>query len=125
MNVVDSSAWLEYLGGGPNAEAFSAAVEDIDALLVPTITIYEVFKRVSAQRGPDEALQTVALMLQGNVMELDADLAVTAADLSLEEGLPMADSIILASARSRDAVLWTQDADFEDMPGVEYRSARR
>lgn len=125
MNVVDSSAWLEYLAGGPNAEAFSGAVEDIDALLVPTITIFEVFKRVSARRGPDEALQTVALMLQGEVMELDADLAVTAADLSLEEGLPMADSIFLASARSRDAVLWTQDADFEDMPGVEYRSARR
>lgn len=125
MNVVDSSAWLEYLAGGPNAEAFSGAVEDIDALLVPTITIFEVFKRVSARRGPDEALQTVALMLQGEVMELDADLAVTAADLSLEEGLPMADSIILASARSRDAVLWTQDSDFEDMPGVEYRSARR
>lgn len=125
MNVVDSSAWLEYLADGSNAEAFSAVVEDIDALLVPTITIYEVFKRVSAQRGPDEALQAVALMLQGEVMELAADLAVAAADLSLEEGLPMADSIILASSRSRDAVLWTQDADFEDMPGVEYRSAGR
>lgn len=124
MNVVDSSAWLEYLAGGPNSEEFRAAICDPESLLVPSITIYEVFKRVSQQRGVGPALQAVALMRQGKVIELDADLAIAAADVSIEHQLPMADSIILASARRHEAVVWTQDADFEGMPDAEYRPPR-
>lgn len=125
MNVIDSSAWLEYLAAGPNSEEFSAAICDVESLLVPSISIYEVFKRVSQQRGVGSALQAVALMRQGRVIELDADLAIAAADVSIEHQLPMADSIILASARRHEAVVWTQDADFEGMPDVEYRPPRK
>lgn len=124
MNVIDSSAWLEYLAAGPNSDEFKAAIRDPESLLVPSITIYEVFKRVSQQRGVGAALQAVALMQQGRVVALDADLAVAAADVSIEHQLPMADSIILASARRHEAVVWTQDADFQGMPDVEYRPPR-
>ena len=123
MNVVDSSAWLEYLAGGPNAADFRPAICETESLLVPSITIYEVFKRVAQQRDVGMALQAVALMRQGRVLELDADLAIAAADVSIEHQLPMADSVILASARRYDALVWTQDADFEGLPGVEYRKA--
>lgn len=125
MNVIDSSAWLEYLAEGPNAGEFSLAICDAESLLVPSITIYEVFKRVAQQRGTGAALQAVALMRQGRVIDVDADLAIAAADLSIEHQLPMADSIILASARRHEAVVWTQDADFEGMTDVEYRRPRK
>ena len=122
MNVVDSSAWLEYLAEGPNAEYFSAPLEDTGNLIVPTICIYEVFKAVLRQRGEDAALQTVALMKQGSTINLSDDLALQAAKISLEYKIPMADSIILATARAHEAVLWTQDQDFKDMENVNYFS---
>jgi predicted nucleic acid-binding protein len=124
MNVVDSSGWLEYFADGPNAEFFAPAVEDVAALLVPTISIYEVFKRVLQQRGEGEALQAAAMMAQGQEIELDTSLALEAAKLSAEEKLPMADSIMLATARAYGATLWTQDADFEGMAGVKYVEKR-
>jgi predicted nucleic acid-binding protein len=120
MNVVDSSGWLEYFADGPNAEFFAPAVQDVEALLVPTISIYEVFKRVLQQRGEGEALQAAAMMAQGQVIELDTTLALEAAKLSAEEKLPMADSIMLVTARAYDATLWTQDTDFEGIAGVKY-----
>ena len=120
MNVVDSSAWLEYLADGPNAEYFSAPLEDTGNLIVPTICIYEVFKAVLRQRGEDAALQTVALMKQGSTINLTDDLALQAAKISLEYKIPMADSIILATARAHEAILWTQDQDFKDMENVNY-----
>lgn len=125
MNVVDSSAWLEYLADGPNAAFFASAVERPDRLLVPTLSIYEVFKRTARQRGETQALRAIGLMLQGTVVELTHPLAISAARLSLETGLPMADSVMLASARAFDAVLWTQDADFKDVKGVRFVPARR
>lgn len=125
MNVVDSSAWLEYLAGGANAGEFAPAIQDAEALVVPSIVIYEVFKRVAFQRGTDEALEVAALLLQGEVVDLDADLAIAAADLSLEEDLPMADAVILATTRAREAILWTQDSDFDGMADVEYRAPVR
>lgn len=121
MNVVDSSAWLEYFADGPNAAEFADAIAETDELVVPSITLFEVFKRVRLQRDPGAALYAIAQMRQGRVVDLDADLAVDAAALSAEEGLPLADSIILATSRLEDAVLWTQDADFEGLEGVEYR----
>jgi toxin FitB len=122
VNVVDSSAWLEYFANGPNAGFFAPAIEKTSDLVVPSITLYEVFKRVLQQRDEGAALQAVALMQQGNVVDFDAALALEAARVSLEHRLPLADSVILVTGRAQGAVLWTQDADFEGMPGVEYRS---
>ena len=120
MNLVDSSAWLEYLADGPNAEHFSDPLIDIDNLIVPTICIYEVFKDVSRQRGEDAASQAVALMKQGTTVDLSDDLALQAAKISLEYKMPMPDSIILSTARAREAVLWTQNQDFKDIENVRY-----
>jgi toxin FitB len=120
MNVVDSSGWLEYFADGTNAEFFANAIENIEELIVPVISIYEVFKRVYQQRGEGDALQSVAMMEQGKVVELDTRLALSAAKISLELKIPMADSIILATARSYEAIVWTQDEDFKGIAGVEY-----
>ncbi|MFQ6102503.1 MAG: type II toxin-antitoxin system VapC family toxin [Anaerolineae bacterium] len=120
MNVVDSSGWLEYFADGPNADFFAAAVENTADLVVPTISIYEVFKRVLQQRDEGDALQAVAVMQQGTVADLDAAIALSAAKVSVGLKLPMADSVMLATARTYDATLWTQDADFKNMEGVEY-----
>jgi predicted nucleic acid-binding protein len=124
MNVVDSSAWLEYFANGPNAGYFAPAIEGVDELLVPSLCLLEVFKRVLQQRGESAALQAVAQMQQGEVVDLDATLALTAAYLGVEAKLPLADSVVWAAARHLDATLWTQDADFEDLPGVRYRARR-
>ena len=120
MNVVDSSGWLEYFADGANADFFANAIENIEDLIVPAISIYEVFKRVYQQRGEGDALQSVAMMEQGKVVEFDTTLALSAAKISLDLKIPMADSIILATTRSYDAVLWTQDVDFKGVVGVEY-----
>jgi predicted nucleic acid-binding protein len=121
MNVVDSSAWLEYFANGPNSSFFAAPVEKTAELVVPSLTIYEVFKRVLQQRDEGDALRAVAVMQQGSVVDLDVRLALSAARLSLDTRLPMADSVVLATAQLHHAMLWTQDADFEGLPGVRYR----
>lgn len=122
MNVVDSSAWLEYFANGPNAGAFASALQATEELVVPSITLLEVFKRVYQQRGEGPALQAVALMQQGAVVNLDAPLALAAARISADGKLALAGSVVLATARRFDATLWTQDADFEGLPGVRYRA---
>ena len=124
MNVVDSSAWLEYFADGPNAAFFAPPVEHTEDLIVPSLTLYEVFKRVMQQRNESDALQAVAVMQQGMVIDLDARLALSAARLSLESKLPMADSIVLATARAYGATVWTQDADFKGVPEVQYRKKK-
>lgn len=121
LNVVDSSAWLEYFADDPNASAFAPAIEHLDSLVVPSITLYEVYKRMDAQRGRGAAQRAVAQMMQGHVVDLDAHVALTAAQLSRAERLPMADSIILATTRLHHATLWTQDDDFEHVQGVQFR----
>lgn len=120
MNVVDSSGWLEYFADGSNADSFAAPLCQVAELLVPSVTLYEVFKIVCRQRGEDAALQAVAMMQQGRVIELSSSIALLAAKLSLELKIPMADSIILATAQTHEAVLWTQDDDFKGLPGVKY-----
>jgi len=120
MNVVDSSGWLEYFSDSPNADFFAPAIEDIDNLVVPSISLYEVFKRILQQRDEDRALQAVAQMQQGKVVALTGDLALQSANLSVQEQLPLADSIMLATARANQATLWTQDSDFEGLEGVKY-----
>ena len=120
MNVVDSLGWLEYLADGENADFFSTAIENPAELIVPTISMYEVFKRVLQQKGEGDALRAVALMAQGTIVDLGMRTALEGARLSDEKKIPMADSIILATARLHDATLWTQDSDFEEMEGVQY-----
>ncbi len=124
MNVVDSSAWLEYFAGGPNAGFFAAAIEDQKRLIVPSICLYEVFKSLLRQSGKKEALEKTAAMRQGLVVDLTAPLSFRAASLSLKHKLPMADSIILATAKAHGAKVWTQDADFEGLPEVKFRNKK-
>jgi len=120
LNVVDSSGWLEFLADGPNAEAFAEPILNPELLVVPMVSLYEVFKKLLVERDESTALQVVALMMQGRLVDLDSDLALTAAKLSADLRLPMADSMILATARRHGAVLWTQDEDFDGLPGVRY-----
>jgi len=126
MNLVDSSGWLAYFADEPNAKHFLGPLSDPSILVVPTVTIYEVFKVVFRESGENEALQAVLAMQKGTLVELQASLAIDAAKLSLEHHLPMADSIILATARKFNAVLWTQDSDFKNIGNVNYfaRSGR-
>jgi toxin FitB len=122
---VDSSGWIEYFADGPNADFFEAAIEGADDLVVPSISIYEVFRRLLAEPDGEEAgLRVVAAMQRGAVVGLDAELALEAAKISQEMRLPMADSMILATARSCGATLWTQDSDFRGIEGVEYSEKR-
>jgi len=120
MNVIDSSGWLEYFDDGPNAEFFAPGIGNSATLLVPSICLYEVFKRILQQRSKYDALQAIVAMQQGRVVDLNSALAISAANISATLKSPMADSIILATARANDAVVWTQDADFEGLDGVRY-----
>jgi toxin FitB len=120
MNVVDSSGWLEYFAGGNNASHFAAPLKDTENLIVPTLSIYEVFKVLLREAGEEAALQGTAAMQRGHVVDLTPQRSLAAATLSLQHNLPMADSIILAAAREHEATLWTQDKDFKDLPNVKY-----
>ena len=120
MNVIDSSGWLEYFVGGKNANFFAPVIEDTANVIVPTIGIFEVFKRTLVDKNRDDALEAVAMMYGGRIVDLDREIALIAAELSFELKLPMADSIILATARANDAILWTQDEHFKGLAGVKY-----
>ena len=117
---MDSSAWLSYFAGDKNAAAFARPIEDIEKLLVPSITLTEVFKCVMRQRDEGVALQAIAHMKQGKVVPLDGTLALDAAVYGLQYKLPLADSIIFATAKKFGATTWTQDADFESLSDVKY-----
>lgn len=125
MNVVDSSGWLEYFTGGPNARHFALPIQALPELLVPTLCMYEVFKRLLATAGEEAALQALGVMALGHEVDLTRLIAVEAAQISLALKLAMADSIILASARAHQAVLWTQDEHFKAVAGVRYFEKRR
>lgn len=120
MNLVDSCGWMEYLADGENADFFAPALMETAKLLVPTLCLFEVFRKVLRERGEDAALQAAALMLQGKIVDLDADLALRGARLSCDHHLPLADSLILATAQANRATLWTQDDHFRDIPGVRF-----
>jgi toxin FitB len=125
MNVVDSSAWLEYFAGGENAPFFAPAIESTAELVVPTLSVYEVFKRILQQRSEGDALQAVAVMQQGSIVDLDSRIALRAAKISVDLKLPLADSVMLATAREHDSTFWTQDSHFDGIPDVKYRKASR
>lgn len=124
MNVVDSSGWLEYFADGQNAGFFAPAIEDEGNLLVPVICLYEVFKRLWQQRGKEEALLGISRLYRGHIVPVSDEIALLGAQLSLEYGLALADSLIYASARANNAVLWTQDAHFAGRSGVRYVEKR-
>lgn len=120
MNVVDSSAWLEFFADGPNAGAFAPPIEDVKHLLVPSLSILEVFKKLLRENGESIALKAVAHMQMGKVVDLDLSLAMESAKCGLEKKLPLADSVMYATATRFKATLWTQDDDFSGLPGVRY-----
>ena len=122
MNLVDSSGWLEYFADGKNAEFFAPPIQDIKNLTVSTINLYEVFKKILEQKDENGALQAIAVMQQARVIDFNSTLALSSAGLSYELKLPMAESIILATARSLKATLWTQDLHFANLPDVKYIS---
>ncbi|MDD5305834.1 MAG: type II toxin-antitoxin system VapC family toxin [Deltaproteobacteria bacterium] len=124
MNVVDSCGWLEYFADGRNADFFAPAIEDEPQLIVPSICLLEVCKRLLLARTEHEAITAMAAMERGRVIALDDRIALLAARLGIEHGLPLADSVVLATARAYDAEVWTQDADFEGLAGVRYIKAR-
>jgi len=124
MNVVDSCGWLEYFADAPHADFYASAIEDVQNLIVPTICILEVFKRVLQQRNEDAALQAIALMHQGLIVDLTSSIALDAAKIGTQLKLPLADSVIMATARAHDAIIWTQDEDFKGIEGVRYIERR-
>jgi predicted nucleic acid-binding protein len=120
MNIVDSSGWLEYFADGPKASSFEKPLQDLENLIVPTICLFEVFKVVLRERSESDALQAIALMKQGKVADLTAEIALEAAKISHDHKIPMADSIVLATALNWDGTIWTQDSDFEKFSRVKY-----
>lgn len=120
LHVVDSSGWIEYFTDSPNADEFAGVIEQPANLLVPSLSILEVFKWVLRERGEDAAIQVTAVMQQAEVVELDVTLALRSAKLGLAHQLPLADSVMYATTQAFGATLWTQDADFENLPGVRY-----
>ena len=120
LNLVDSSGWIEYFTDGPNAGRFAGPLSDAGRLIVPTVSIYEVFRVVLLRRDEDDALRVAAAMSRGREIPLTAALALAAARLAHEKRLAMADGIIFATAQLTGATLWTQDVDFKGLPDVSY-----
>ena len=125
MNVVDSSAWIEYFTDGPNASFFQPTIRDSQHLIVPSICLYEVFRHGLAHRTRELAIEFYKAMSLGTIVELTPEIALAAAELAHEHKLAMADSIILATAREYDATLWTQDVDFEGLDKVKFRAKQK
>jgi predicted nucleic acid-binding protein len=122
MNLVDSCGWLEYFANGPNAAFFAPAIEAVEELLVPTVCVYEVFKRMYQQRGRYYARKALAGLRKGELVGLDLAISLSAARLAMRHPMPLADSIILATGRACGATIWTQDAHFKSLAGVRYKA---
>lgn len=120
MNLVDSSAWLEFFKNSPNARHFSAIIENTEELIVSPINYFEIYKKVLQDFGPDDAKRAIGFLNQGKNIEISNSIALEASELALSHHLHMADSILLATANSVDAIFWTMDAHFKDIPGVKY-----
>jgi predicted nucleic acid-binding protein len=119
-NVVDSSGWLEYFAGSKNADFFATAIEKTAHLIVPSISILEVFKHVLRHRSEKDAFECIECMIHGTVVDLNMEVSLNAAKYGVMHKIPLADSIIYATGMMHDALIWTQDADFENLPNVEY-----
>lgn len=124
MNLVDSSGWLEYFTDSNNAEYFAPIIENTEDLIVSVVNLYEVYKKILTEKGENSAIQAMALMQQSKVIDLNEPIAIFAAKLSADHKLPMADSLIYATAKMHDALVWTQDSDFENLEDVKYFQKR-
>jgi predicted nucleic acid-binding protein len=120
MNLVDSSGWLEYLADSKNAKLFAPAIEKTDELMVSTINLYEVYKKILLEKDENSAIQVIGLMQQAKVINVNSSIAIQAAKLSYEQKIPMADSLIYITAKQNDGIVWTQDPDFKDLDDVKY-----
>lgn len=120
MNLVDSSGWLEYFTDGKNAKFFAPVIENSSELIVSVINLYEVYKKVSSEKDDESAIQVIALMQQPKVVEITSSISILAAKLSIKLKIPMADSLIYATAKAYNAIVWTQDSDFENLEGIKY-----
>ena len=120
MNVVDSSGWIEYLQDTPRADLFAQAIEDRYQLLVPTIALFEVHKVLSRKLPESLVNQALDVMRLGRVLDLTDARAVAAAKVSRLHNLAMADAAMYSMAREFDATFWTQDVDYQGLPGVQY-----
>lgn len=118
MNLVDSSAWMEYFADGKNAKHFAPIIQDLKNLVVSVINIYEVYKKISQHRDENSAIQAIAVMQQAEVLEITSQIAIEGSKISIQNKIPMADSLIIASARSVGAKIWTQDYDFKGLDNV-------
>ena len=116
QNIVDSSGWLEYFAGTERMELFAPAIENVDSLIVPVITIYEVVKKFKRERGEADAFRAAEAMRLGRMIDVDLSLVLDA----VNHLLPLADSLIYATALRHNAILWTQDEHFSGMPSVRY-----
>lgn len=120
MNIVDTSGWIAFLNDEANADIFAEPIGNIRKLFVPTICMYEIFKFVKLKEGEMEAIKISAQLKQGQVLPLTETIALEAANISINYKLAMADSLIYASAKIANAIVWTQDEDFKGLPGVKY-----
>jgi len=120
MNLVDSSGWLEYFGDTTNASLFAPVIEKVDELVVSVINLYEVYKKILIEADERSALDAIGIMQQARIIDIDSSIAIYAARFSFDHKLPMADSLIFATARLNDSILWTMDSDFKGYPDVRY-----
>ena len=120
MNLVDSSGWLEYFTDDKNAKFFAPVIENTNELIVSTINIYEVYKKTLIMIDENAALEAIALMYQGKVIDVTSEISIEAARLSAKNNIPMADSLIYVTARKNNAIIWTQDYDFKNLDGVKF-----
>ena len=120
MNIVDSSGWLEYVAGTKNGDIFGKHIENSDKLVVPVITIYEVFKKILVESNEQNALKIAAHMRLGKVIDVNLTISLEAAKFGKQHKLPMADALIYATARQYDCTIWTQDEHFKGLEAVKY-----
>ena len=120
MILVDSSGWIEFFTNGPLADRYARHLEKAAEVIVPTIVLFEVYKKIKRERNEETALAAVATMQNTHVLPLTEELSLLAADASLQHGLAMADAIVYASAVQENAQLITSDSDLKDLPKVVY-----
>jgi toxin FitB len=120
MNLVDSSGWLEFFSNGKQAHLFTPIIQNSEELIVSVINKYEVYKKLCLEFNTKQAANSMGAMYLGRLVEVTEEIALTASELSIEFHIPMADSLLLATARIENADFWTLDSHFKDIPGVKY-----
>lgn len=120
MTLVDSFGWIEFFTDGPLAGEYAKYLQRPSEVIVPTIVLYEVYKKIKSAKSEEVALIAVATMQNAQIVPLTEELSLSAADVSLSHRLAMADAIVYASALQEDAKVVTSDKDLKDLPHVIY-----